>query len=68
MERVGSRIDEDGMLVRQRGQLLFRRARGGRFNIEDGSKLGLSIEQPGRLVGTLVAEQTVTIERFTAEA
>lgn len=48
MERVGTRIDEDGMLVRQQGQLLFRRARGGRF--------------------TVVAEQTVTIERFTPEA
>lgn len=68
MERVGSRIDEDGMLVRQRGQLLFRRTRGGRFTIEGVATSGLSIGQSGRLVGTLVAEQTVTIERFTPEA
>lgn len=68
MERVGTRIDEDGMLVRQQGQLLFRRARGGRFTVEGVSTSGLSIGQSGRLVGTLVAEQTVTIERFTPEA
>ena len=68
MERVGSRIDEDGMLVGQRGQLLFRRARGGRFTIDGVAKSGLSMGQSGRLVGTLVAEQTVTIERFTPEA
>lgn len=67
MERVGTRIDEDGMLVRHQGQLLFRRTRGGRFTIEDGSTTQLSIGQPGRLVGTVVAEQTVTIERFTPE-
>ena len=61
-------MDEHGMLVRQRGQLLFRRARGGRFNIEGVATSGLSIGQPGRFVVAVVAEQTVTIERFTPEA
>ena len=44
----GSYVLNDSRSVRQQGQLLFRRARGGRF--------------------TGVAEQTVTIERFTPEA
>ena len=68
MERIGTRIDESGTLVHEGDRLLFRREVGGRWTIEGWPKDELSFGQPGRLIGTLVDEGTVAIERFVIEA
>ena len=67
MAKVGSRIEENGSLAREGGQLFFRRAVGGRWRIEVLSPSGPATGCPGRLIGTVISEGTVTIERFTPD-
>ena len=67
MARIGTRIDEGGILVRAGDRLLFRREAGGRWNIEGWPKAEIRLGRPGRLIGTVIDDDTVAIERFTAE-
>lgn len=68
MTRIGTRIDESGTLAHAGDRLLFRRELGGRWNIEGWPKAEKQLGQPGRLVGTVIDNETVAIERFTADA
>lgn len=68
MAKVGSRIEESGMLVRDRGRLVFRREQGGRWNLEDWPKSEVTLGQLGRLTGYVIDDKTVAIERFIFEA
>lgn len=67
MAKVGTRIEELGTLVRDGDQLLFRRELGGRWSIYDVTEANHSLGRPGRLVGTVISEGIVAIERFTLE-
>lgn len=68
MAKIGTRIDESGMLVQAGDQLVFRRELGGRWMIDGTPAAHQVLGQRGRLIGTLVDAETVTIERFFAEA
>ena len=67
MARIGTRIEESGTLVHAGNGLLFRRELGGRWNIEGWPKAELELGKPGRLVGTVIDDETVAIERFTTD-
>ena len=68
MAKVGTRIDESGTLVREGDRLLFRRELGGRWHLDDDApERILILGRPGRLIGTVISEGTVALERFTLE-
>ena len=55
MAKVGTRIDESGMLVGEGGLLLVRRELGGHWHIDGFPRGRLSLVHPGRLIVTVVA-------------
>ena len=67
MAKVGTRIEENGILVREGGQLLVRRELGGRWAIDFDPAVDLEIGMPGRIVGTIVAKGVLALERFTPD-
>ena len=66
MSRIGSRVDERGIIVREGDQLIFRRESGGRWNLEP-DRVGEA--HAGEIVtvrGVIVGEGLVAVEVIIA--
>jgi hypothetical protein len=62
MNRIGMRIDETGMLVREGGGFALRRDVGGRYQLDLHRVPVDEVEKRVRIVGTLVAEALVDVD------
>lgn len=67
MAKIGTRVDERGVLANDKGRLIVRRESGGRWQVDACPVSDLVLGTPGRMVGTIVAANTVAIERFAAD-
>jgi hypothetical protein len=62
MDRIGTRIDETGTLVRDGGGFALRRDVGGRYQLDLHRVPVDEVEKRVRIVGTLVAEALVDVD------
>jgi hypothetical protein len=62
MSRIGTRIDETGMLVRDGGGFALRRDAGGRYQLDLHRVPVDEVEKRVRIVGTLVADALVDVD------
>lgn len=62
MAQIGSRVDEDGTLIREGGAFYLRRDLGGRYQLELHRTPVDLVEKRVRLIGTLVGPDLVNAD------